>query len=174
VKKLKWYYGLCAFVVTLLLIGAGYVYYEKIFNEIPFKESLVEVDKVEEVELQDEGDKIKIVVTALYHPDFSEVVKNVGEIAENELDQEFIVMVKDQPDEKLSSFNDEITPAIYEGVRLGNYREIESYISERAEGYSFDHYRFSVDNRHIYVQAESGDSYLYILVPIDYNKGGSK
>ncbi len=166
-RKLNWYYTVIAFVAALLIIGGGYTYWDKAFNKAPFKEALLEVEAVDEVEVINNGGDTDIVITASYHQNIKQMVNELEQVAEKKLDREYTLTVIDRPDQELTAFKEEICPALYEGVRRGNYREIEGYLLQKAEEYSFDHYRFAVDNRRIYVQAKSGQHYLYLLVPVE-------
>ena len=173
-KKIKWYYTVLAFLATLLIKAAGYTFWEKNFNEAPFKEELEGVEAVDEVNFEERGEKIKIKIAASYHPKLDKMMEELEEISDIHLDKSFIIKLEDHPNQELTKFKNEINSALYEAARKGNYREIEAYVEQKVEEYPLTHYRFSVNNSWIYVQAEMDEHYLYILVPVEEQERGEE
>jgi len=171
-KQLKWYYILIAFIVTILILGAGFTYWEKAFNEAPFKEALRAVPAVEEVELEEKDEEVIIVAEVSYHKNLKEVVLDLEQVADEKLKEDYSLKIVDEPNQDMETFREEVNSALYEGARQGNYREIEEYVYRKTGEYSFDHHHFSVDKNRIYLQAQSDDNYIYILVPINSEEGG--
>lgn len=167
-KKIRWYYLAAAFVAALLVFGGGIYAWETV-REAPVKEEIEAVEGVEEVEVEQKDEDIKVTLELSSVECLQEVITEADNIIETHLGTESTPRYEiiNTPCRDLESFQKEILPALHEGARLGNYLEIQQFVSNQAAEHSLEEHGFMVDKDRLYLQARRDENYLYILVPIN-------
>ena len=163
--KFKWHVMLMIFVVSLVILGGGVVIFEKYYYQNPLQEQLEDIEKVEKVEIETDRNNTRVEINNSYATYLPSMVTEIKEVLKDNLGDEYSLIVNDKPNQNLEALALAVKPALYEGARLGNYRSVNNSIQDIAANYSTDDLQFSVDENFVYLQAQDGDNYLYIIVP---------
>ena len=172
---LRWPLVVATAVLALALFFGFNYYKQRYLHEEPLLAALQEMESVGSVQLSKEGDGYTLLVTpaADYHGGLRELLSAVERKVEGRIQDSLSVEFDDRRNGRLEDFAEQITPALYESARLGNYREAAAAVEATGERHQVQEVRFSVDQRYLYVQARDGEHYLLLLVSLEQEEGGS-
>jgi hypothetical protein len=175
-KNFKWTITVLAFALTLALsVGAVYLRQSQLVNEPLFKR-ISELESVETVNLQQEGNIQVITIKLSNVKDFPGVHRQViDEIGRLLGQKRYRLELLDERDDALESAFYAVHLALYEGERLGNFAEMGDRVGQALRSIGIENYSLSVDSEYIYIQIESGDAYLYEAIKRnDRQKAGER
>ncbi len=164
-------------VTAALALGlwAGFSYYhQRYLKEAPLVEQLTGMEEIEGVEiLQDQGDKILVISTSPdYRGSMQDLYSRVEKPALKELGGPLQIKFADRPNQRLDLFAREAAPSLYEGARLGNYRQVAESIASIKEKHGLTEVEFTVDSHRLYLQGRDGEYYFYLVVEVVTPEGG--
>ncbi|MBS4031365.1 MAG: hypothetical protein KGZ63_08100 [Clostridiales bacterium] len=164
-KNFKWTITVLAFVLTLALsVGAVYLRQTQMVNEPLFKR-ISELESVETVSLNQDGNLQVITVKLSNVNDFPGIHRQVNDEISRLLGQKrYRLVLLDERDDALQSAFYAVHLALYEGERLGNFAEMGDRVSQGLRSFGVENYSLFVDSEYIYIQIQSGDAYLYEVI----------
>lgn len=144
-------------LVFTLLVAARLLYEEQWIGSLLTKESQ-SIPGVNSVEiLKDQGIQEMIVTT-----------ENVTDL--QSLSQELVkiagttpIRIQDQRNETLEKVYQKMQFAIYEGIELGNFREMEEILAKQAEGAGVE-LNLTMDDQAIYLNLTQGENQLLSVI----------
>ncbi len=172
--ELRWPVIIATAAVALSLFFGAYYYHQYYLQEAPLVEQLTRLEGVREVRVGREKGQPVVTVTPdpSYHGPLQDLFLAVEEVSRRELKNEPEIRVTDRRNPQLEDFSRSVTPALYEGARLGNYRSVAQSVAAAAGTYQVDDALFAVDYRRLYLQARDGDHYLYLVIPLEQPQEG--
>lgn len=164
-KNFKWTVAVLAFVLTLALsVGAVYLRQSQLVNE-PLLKRISELESVETVHLQQDGNVQIITVKLSNVNDFPRVHRQVNDEIGRLLGRSsYRLELLDERDDALESAFYAVHLALYEGERLGNYAEMGERVDETLRSFGLDNYSLNVDTGYIYIEIQNGNAYLYEVI----------
>lgn len=165
---MKWPVVIIAFLFTFSLIyGANYWRQQNLVME-PLLEQLLSLDGVEDVQVE-RGRENEISIYVKKVPHFASLYREIQQVLLSRNEEESRLVIVDNRNGYLDSLYQKIHFALMEGERKGNYTAMNSEIEKLLAGEEgLDNYALSVDQDRIYLQFESGNYYLYEVVPINF------
>lgn len=170
--NLRWPVVLVTLVLTVLCIyGVNYWRQQRFIDE-PLMESLLKVDGVEDVEINNEKQRNSVTEVSISLQEVENLSKTYREI-EGILDLTYMqgsyrIVILDKRDPYLESLYDRIHYTLMEGERRGNYgnmnREVSLLLDNETD---LKNYHLRVDQKRIYLQLSSEEKYLYEIIPIN-------
>jgi len=169
--NLKWPVVILAFLLTFASIYAVNYWRQQRLIKEPLKEALLEIEAVKDITIISNKQGTEILVTMDKAADLCKTYQNIeGVLLLTYPENSFKITLLDKRNAYLESLYDRVHFALMEGERLGNYTEMNKEISqllgpeEELEGY-----RLQVDQKRIYLQMATKDSYLYEVIPITFS-----
>jgi hypothetical protein len=171
--NLRWPIVLMAFVLTISSIYVVSYWRQQRLIEEPLKESLLQIEDVEDVDISKIGNETVFLVTLKEVENLYKTYQNLEEILDSTYkDGSYIISLVDQRNPYLESIYEKIHFALMEGERVGNYshmsKEISMFLEQESE---LENYNMWVDQKRIYLQLSSENSFLYMIVPLQYVSG---
>ncbi len=173
-RELRWPVIIATATVALALFLGAYYYHQHYLQEAPLVEQLIRLEGVRGAQVSRKKGQPVVTVTPepSYDGSLPALYAEVEEISQRELKNEPEVRITDRRNPHLEAFSRSVTPALYEGARLGNYRSVAESVAQAAGVYRVEDAFFSVDYRHLYLQARDGDHYLYLVIPLEQSPEG--
>jgi hypothetical protein len=169
---LRWPVVLVALVLTVSCIyGVNYWRQQRFIDE-PLRESLLNVNGVEDVEINNKKQKNSVTEVSILLQEVEDLSKTYKEI-EGILDlayaqDSYRIVILDKRDSYLESLYNRIHYALMEGERRGNYNNMNKEVSLLLDNEtSLKNYHLRVDQKRIYLQLSSEEKYLYEIIPIN-------
>ncbi len=174
-NNLRWPVIVVTAVLALALWGGFRYYHQRYLKEAPLVEKLTQVEGIERAEIrQEHGETVILIDTSpAFRGSISDLYSRAEELALPELAKPVRIKLLDHCNGRLELFARDVSPGLYEGARLGNYREIADDINRLAEKHGLREVEFAVDYRRLYVQGRDGEYYLYLIVEVAMPEGGS-
>jgi hypothetical protein len=168
--NLRWPIVLLALVLTVSgIYGVNYWRQQRLIDE-PLKESLLEVDGVEKVNITNTNQHNKISISLLEVKDLSKTYREIEGILDLTYDS-YQLIILDKRDPYLESLYEKVHYALMEGERRGNYsdmnKEIFLLLNDEMD---LVNYHLWVDQEKIYLQLSSDGNYLYEVIPINMSR----
>lgn len=172
--ELRWPVIIITVAIALALFSGGYYYYQHYLQEAPLVEQLIQLEGVQEVQVSREKGQPVVTVTPdpSYRGPLQELYLMIEEVSQRELKNEPEIRITDQRNPSLEDFSRSVTPALYEGARLGNYRSVAESVAAAAGIHRVDDAVFAVDYQHLYLQARDGEHYLYLVISLKQPQEG--
>jgi hypothetical protein len=153
------------FFTALGLLFGGYFFYKHFFVNQPLSLTLDNSALIAKYELVSEGKKpiIKLQLNKVddLAYEFPKFLTTSGQIlTEKDLELE----LASHPNAKLLKFYQEINPALYEALSLGNYTNLQNVIAEKNSQYGLTKVNLGVSENYIYLQMEDNEDYLYYIL----------
>lgn len=170
--NLRWPIVLLALVLTVSgIYGVNYWRQQRLIDE-PLKESLLEVDGVEKVNIINTNQHNKISISLLEVKDLSKTYREIEGILDLTYAQgSYQLIILDKRDPYLESLYEKVHYALMEGERRGNYsdmnKEIFLLLNDEMD---LVNYHLWVDQEKIYLQLSSDGNYLYEVIPINMSR----
>ena len=173
-ENLRWPVIVITAIIALALWGGGSYYHRYYVKETPLLEQLSEMEEIGEAGLhREDGEAIlRIKPSPGYRGPLPDFYCRVEGLAQEELKEPVRVIFEDRPNQRLELFAREVSPALYEGARRGNYRQVAESIKLLAEKHRLTEREFAVDSHRLYLQVWDGDYCLYLVVKVEEAKGG--
>ncbi|MDO9536348.1 MAG: hypothetical protein Q7J85_13730 [Bacillota bacterium] len=173
--NLRWPIVLLAFVLTVSSIYLVSYWRQQRLIEEPLKESLLQIEDVEDVDINKIGNETEFLVTLKEVDNIYQTYRNLEEILDSTYkDSSYKIALIDQRNLYLESIYAKIHFALMEGERVGNYSHMSKEISMLLEQESeLENYRLWVDQKRIYLQLSSDNGFLYEIVPLQFVSGGN-
>ncbi len=166
--SLKWPVVVIAFLITFSLIYAANYWRQQHLVMEPLREQLLALEAVDDVIIENGGTN-EISVSLGQVPQFPEVYREIQSVFKARNEDLNRLTIMDRRNAYLNSLYGRIEFALMEGERQGNYtqmsKEINLLLEEEAQ---LNSHSLSVDQQAIYLQLDSGDYYLYEVIPIKY------
>ncbi|HHX87195.1 MAG TPA: hypothetical protein GX693_03325 [Firmicutes bacterium] len=174
-ENLRWPVIILTAVLALALWGGVSFYHQRYLKETPLVEQLIQMEEIEQAQiLREHGEAVLIISTSpSFRGSMSQLYSRVEELVLNELKEPLQIKFKDRRNQRLELFVREAAPGLYEGARLGNYRQVAETINMLKEKYQLAEVEFTVDYRRLYLQGRDGEYYLYLTVMVDTPEGGA-
>jgi hypothetical protein len=171
----RWPIVVTTAVLTLALFFGINYYRQRYMKEEPFLEALEKLESIDEAVITQKNEAVTLNITPAenYSGSLQEIVLHVQELTAEKYNQPLNIIVRDRRNDTLESFARSVTPALYEGVRLANYRSVDESIKLLAARYQLDAVLFSVDDDHLYLQARDQEYVLYLLIPLNRTEGAT-
>ncbi len=174
VPDLKWPRVLfVALLVLLLFFGINHLY-QRYFKNEALVEALCSLEGIAAAEIiSEKGTEIAVIT-----PDnsYQGELESLFDAVEKEISGYYRIQpaieIKDRRSALLHRFASAVSPDLYGAARTGCYREAAHEVGQVAAACGLTDYLFTVDSRHIYLQARDGSSYLYIIVPLPSDQEG--
>lgn len=173
-NNLRWPVIIVTAVLALALWGGFSYYHQRYLKETPLVEQLTRMEEIEQAQiLREHGETILVISTSPgYRGSMQELYSLVEELALEELTGPLQIKFADRRNQRLDLFAREAAPSLYEGARLGNYREVAESINMLKEKHRLTEVEFAVDYRRLYLQGRDGEYYLYLIVEVVMPEGG--
>lgn len=157
-----------------LFFGINY-YRQRYFKEEPFLETLQQMESVTEAAIiRENGEEIlQITPSGSYREPLQDLVLEIRDLAAERYKKPLEIQVLDQRSAKLEAFARSVTPDLYEGALLANYRSVSDSVNTTASFYQLEEVLFTVDYNRLYLQARDGEHYLYMIIPLNLAEGGA-
>lgn len=173
--NLRWPVVLLAFVFTIASIFVVSYWRQQRLIEEPLKESLLQIEDVEDVGIIKSENGTDFFITLKEVENLSKTYRDIEEILDSTYkDSSYKITLLDQRNLYLESIYEKIHFALMEGERVGNYshmsREIFMLLEQESE---LKDYQLAVDQKRIYLQLVSENSFLYEIVPLQFVSGGN-
>jgi hypothetical protein len=171
--NLRWPIGLLAFVLTISSIFVVSYWRQQRLIEEPLIETLLQIEDVEEVVIKKIENGTEFSVTLKEVDNLYQTYGSIEEILDSTYkDGSYVIALVDQRNPYLESIYDKIHFALMEGERVGNYSHMNKEISMLLEQESkLENYHLWVDQKRIYLQLSSDNSFLYEIVPLQFVSG---
>ncbi len=165
-----------AILAMALFFGINY-YRQRYFQEEPFLETLEQMESIAEASIiRENGDDIlELTPSSSYHDPLQDLVLEIQDLAAEQYKKPLEITVKDRRSAALEAFARSVTPDLYEGALLANYRSVADSVHATASIYQLEEVLFTVDFDRLYLQARDGDGehYLYMIIPLNPDEGGA-
>lgn len=171
--NLRWPIVLLAFVLTISSIFVVSYWRQQRLIEEPLIETLLQIEYVEEVVIKKIENGTEFSVTLKEVDNLYQTYESIEEILDSTYkDGSYVIALVDQRNPYLESIYDKIHFALMEGERVGNYSHMNKEISMLLEQESkLENYHLWVDQKRIYLQLSSDNSFLYEIVPLQFVSG---
>ncbi|QGG46921.1 hypothetical protein [Heliorestis convoluta] len=156
-------------LVTLALLWGSHHLYERYVLEKPFHERVTTILPDAVVEHRKEGATTFVKVESKEIDDLSEIHQEIYKISREYLGEGVKIVFVDNPDQELQQLWKEIQFPLYQGLATGNYQDMHHEIKAMIEPTGFS-YVVTLDAKHLYLQVENEESYLYRIIARE--KGG--
>ena len=140
--------------------------YNKFGTDVPLAEALSVHKAVQSYTIDRKRPVVRVVIQLGPTADLKETYRDLFELVRSFLgNRPFELQIKDNRDDKLERAYYYAQFAVYEAIRLGNFREMVRFIEEEAakEGAKAT---VSLDQENVYIQLEDNDHYLYEIIPL--------
>lgn len=163
-----------AVLALALFFGINY-YRQRYFKEEPFLETLQQMESIAEASIIRENgvEILEISPSSSYRGPLQELVLEIGDLAAKRYKKPLEITVRDRRSATLELFASSVTPDLYEGARLANYRSVADSIKTTAAFYQLEEVLFTVDYDRLYLQARDAEHYLYMIIPLNVAEGGA-
>ena len=163
-----------AVLALALFFGINY-YRQRYFTEEPFLETLQQMESITEATIiREKGEKtLQIIPSGSYRDSLQDLVLEIRGLAAERYKKPLEIEVLDLRSAKLEAFARTVTPDLYEGALLANYRAVSDSIDTTASLYELEDVLFTVDYDRLYLQARDGEHYLYMIIPLNLAEGGA-
>lgn len=162
-----------AVLALALFFGINY-YRQRFLTEEPFLETLQQMESIAEAAIiRENGEEtLQIIPSGSYRDSLQDLVLEIRDLAAEQYKKPLEIKVLDLRSAKLEAFARTVTPDLYEGALLANYRSVSDSIDTKASLYELEDVIFSVDYDRLYLQARDGEHYLYMIIPLNLAEGG--
>jgi len=144
-----------------LLFGAFFFYQEKFINK-PLTTFLDNSQFINEYQVLTRENSSFLILQLQNTDDladeFQSFLKESGEILSKE---DFTLEIYSNPSQNLLDFYQEIQPAIYEALTLGNFTELQDRLTAKQKEYKLKEVKLTINQDFLFLQLEDQDNYLY-------------
>ena len=174
-QEFRWPIIITTAVLALALFFGINYYRQRFIKEEPFVKSLRQMESIEEASLIREGGKEVLLLTpgAGFREPLQDLVLEIQALAARRYKDELEIRIVDRRNDRLEDFARSVTPDLYEGALLANYRSVSESVTATAFDYQLEEVLFSVDYDRLYLQARDGDYVLYLIIPLGRAEGGA-
>lgn len=156
-----------ALALTIAVCLGGYHLYKEYGIKRPLTASLLQVDGVKQVAIQEENDSQVILLTLKRGVDLKSVYQEANEITVETLgDKPHRIEITDNPSPELSSLYDDLELGIHQGIANSSFIWLTEWIHGKTTSQGTE-YRIQVDNRNLYLTLSKGDHYLTRIIERD-------
>lgn len=166
-KDFKIGMAVIALALTVAICLGGFYLYKEYGIKRPLTESLLQVDGVQEVVIQDEKDSQVILVTLKDTADLKGVYQTVNEMATEKLgDKPYEIKIADHPSPELTSLYDDLELGIHQGIANSSFIWLTEWIDNKTTAEETE-YQMQVDNKNLYLTLSKGNHYLTRIIERD-------
>lgn len=144
--------------VTLAVLLAGDLLYQRLLVQEPLKEELIAITGVKQVEIS--GNKVKVHLGQV--EDLRQTYTRLQAIASR---HKLPVEITSTADPLLEGAWDKAQFAIYEAASRGNFTDMVTRVEQEMAAAGIEDYRLALDDSYIFFQARHGPHTLYRIVP---------
>jgi len=153
------------FIITLGLLFGAYFFYKQFFVNQPLSVTLDNSELIAKYELINERKnpvlRVQFRKVENLSNEFQKFLKTSGEIlTEKDLQLELF----SNPNPRLLEFYQEVNPALYEALSVGNYVKLQDILKEKNQEYGLTKVSLTISEGYIYLQLEDDTNYLYYIL----------
>ena len=157
------YTGIIALLTLGVLVGGNYLYQQYFVNQ-PLSTALENASLIKSHQFTQKGKapvlKLELVNVQNFPQEFQNFLNNSGDLL---LDKPIYLELQSNPNENILDFYQEVHPAIYETLALGNFSQLQEKVSHGSRDYGLTEAKLTVNNDYLYLQLEDQDHYLYLV-----------
>lgn len=165
-NEIKIFYLIISIIVALGVLLSSYNLYQKYMVEKPLTEKLLLMEEINKVEVDKVNKVNKLYSFKVYLGKVENIQKSYAEIdstIDDTIKGEYNIEIKDERNQRLDEFYDDLQPALYQGLARKEYLWLDEQINQRSRNQDIKA-RLLVDNERVYLQLEDGNSYLYSVI----------
>lgn len=153
--------------LTIAVCLGGYQLYKEYGVKRPLTASLLQVDGIQKVEVQEENDSQVILITMKNGAGLKTVYQEANDITVEKMgDKPYIIKIVDNPSPELSYLYDDLELGIHQGIANSSFIWLTEWIHDKTTPKNAE-YRIQVDNRNLYLTLNKGDHYLTRIIERD-------
>ena len=167
--NLRWPIIVVTTILALAIIFGFNYYHQRYMKEAPLVDELQQMQAIDRVEIIRETGETRLLITPVpgYQGLLREIFVNVERLALRDLGEIPQIEISDRRSSQLDLFAEQVTPSLFEAIRLGNYRSEAESVLLAGERYKLQDLHFDVDHHRLYLQARDGRHYLYMVVSLE-------
>ncbi|MBU4533159.1 MAG: hypothetical protein U1D96_05570 [Eubacteriales bacterium] len=157
--------AILAFIVVLGLLFGGQVVYQKYGYHQPLRQALEQQEYVKSYEIDEKSPVVRITVTFTRTDNLMESYQRLDQavwVANSGRPYELVVA--DERNATLNGAYYDSQFAVYQAIIQGSFPEMARVVQDNAREAGAEAKIF-VDNRNVYIQMETVDHYLNVVVP---------
>ncbi|MFZ7102575.1 MAG: hypothetical protein ACOWWO_07945 [Peptococcaceae bacterium] len=156
------------FIIMLAILMGVYHFYKQYFVNQPLSVTLDNSDFIADYTIVEEGEKpvlrLELNKTRNLQHDFLDFLHNSQKLIE---EKSLTVEITTRPNESLLTMYQQIHPAVYEALEIGNYTSLQDRLQKINKELILTRAELAITDDFLLLQLEDGDAYLYCV----FNKG---
>lgn len=163
-------------LATLIILLAGYTFYNKYIIQDPLLKTIGNMSSVSEAFISKEDNQYQITVELDNIDNLQTEFAELDKIAAAHLGrQEYNLLITNVGNQKMAELFGLLQPFVYEALAKDNYIWLNQEISRMIqEEYSQINYKFFIDDKRVYFQFTDGNETLYKIIPRDLSSNQVK
>ncbi|OEH84816.1 hypothetical protein BHU72_08260 [Desulfuribacillus stibiiarsenatis] len=161
-KKMRIYLILISFIVTTATLTLGFYAHQHYLVIQPIEKVLDTMGGIESYEINVTRKSKNIIVTMKseqFMEDYNAIHTALNEHLSN---QAFVITLKDNRDELLTTYLNDISFQLFEAIETKQYTLLQALNQDKNTTFVM---KVEIDEKFIYLNLKNGDNYLYELIP---------
>lgn len=157
-------------LLTLGILFLGYFFYEHLFFQKPLTTALESSNFIEKHEIKDASQNVlgvKVKQVDSFAKNFEDWIEKNESILRS---KDLALEIHSNPNSNLDEFYEDLNPAIYEALALGNFITLQEKFTSLSENSEVTEHKLAVTNDYLFLEIEDGEYYLYKVFRRDPEK----
>lgn len=166
IKNVKWPVVLVAFLFLISVFYGFQFYQEKQTVEEPLVKLFDENEKIKEVDINQQGDVMDIMLELEYVSNLREEENNINkEVSQILGNRKYRITFSDHRNEELESIYYQVHYHLQEAAVNGNFVEMADRVGGIMQQFNVEDYRLIVGEEKIFFQVKQSNHYLFEIIP---------